>query len=103
MPEVTSESVNSVVILRIRGADEAGVTLLDVLTTYAGALTAVGSKLVIVTDNARVIRQFHETGTVEALRPENIYLGTDIIGDTVRRAYSDAVEWVGATQGGRAS
>ena len=37
MPTVTPESVNSAVILRIRGADEAGATLLDVLATYAGS------------------------------------------------------------------
>ena len=56
-PAVTPESVHSVVILRLRGAEEFGATLLDVLVRYARALHAVGSKLVLVTDNPRIERQ----------------------------------------------
>ncbi|MGI9610352.1 MAG: SulP family inorganic anion transporter, partial [Acidimicrobiia bacterium] len=51
MPEVTSSTRYSVVVLRIRGADEAGATLIDVLANYARALTEVDCKLVVVTDN----------------------------------------------------
>ena len=39
---------NSVVILRLRGRTELGTTFMDVLRRYAQALTACGSKLVIV-------------------------------------------------------
>lgn len=100
MPEVTPSSRHSVVILRIRGADEAGSTFLDSLATYARALRDVGSKLMIVTDNDRIIRQLHETNTIDAIGPTNVYRGTPFIGETVRRANTDAWEWIAAKDTG---
>jgi SulP family sulfate permease len=96
MPDVGPTSKHSVVILRIRGADEAGSTLLDVLRSYATTLRAAGSRLMIVTDNDRLIAQLHETGTIAAIGPERVYRGTDIIGETVIRANGDARSWVAA-------
>ncbi len=93
MPRVTDSSRRAVVILRIRGVDDAGVTLLDALMLYARSLGRVGSKLVIVTDNARVVRQLHTSGTEAVIGEENIYRSTDVIGETVRHAYDDAVAW----------
>ncbi len=94
MPLVTPVSRNSVVILRIRGADDAGATLIDVLKKYATALHDVDSKLVIVTDNRRVIRQLRVTGTTDVLGPDNIYQSTAFVGETARRAHDDATAWV---------
>jgi SulP family sulfate permease len=94
MPAVTPESVNSAVILRVRGADEAGATLLDVLATYAGELRDAGSKLVLVTDNDRVIRQLRVTGALDVIGPDNVYRSSAFIGETTKRAYGDARSWV---------
>jgi SulP family sulfate permease len=94
MPAVTPDSRNSVVILRIRGADDAGATLIDILHRYAASLREVDSKLVIVTDNRRIIRQLRVTGTTEVIGADNVYRSTAFLGETTRRAYSDATEWV---------
>ena len=94
MPEVTPESINSVVILRVRGADDAGATLLDVLDTYAQSLRDVDSKLMVVTDNTRVIRQLRVTGVLDTVGESNVYEGTAFLGATIRLAHADAVEWV---------
>jgi SulP family sulfate permease len=94
MPDVTPDSRHAVVILRVRGADEAGATLLDVLAAYARSLQAVDSKLVIVTDNERLIRQLHATGVAAVIGSENVYRGTTYIGETVREAHRDAVAWI---------
>ncbi|MEM8747631.1 MAG: SulP family inorganic anion transporter, partial [Actinomycetota bacterium] len=93
MPDVTDTSRRSVVILRSRGADEAGSTLLDTLSTYARSLREVDSRLKVVTDNERVIEQLEETGAIDAIGADGVYRGTDIVGDALRRAYADAVEW----------
>jgi SulP family sulfate permease len=98
MPAVTESSRGSVVILRMRGADDAGSTMIDMLGGYAQELTAVGSKLVVVTDNERVIRQLRVTGITGTIGAENVYQGTVFVGETVRRAYDDATEWI-AEQG----
>lgn len=95
MPDITPESRNSVVILRIRGADEAGATLLDVLANYARSLHGVGSRLMIVSDNEHLFRQLDTTGLIDVFGLENVYRGTAFIGETSRRAHADAVTWVG--------
>jgi SulP family sulfate permease len=94
MPTVIDTSRHSVVILRMRGADDAGSTMIDMLATYAGQLVAVGSKLVIVTDNERVIRQLRVTGITDIIGAGNVYQGTVFVGETVRRAHADARAWI---------
>jgi SulP family sulfate permease len=94
MPMVTPESRNSVVILRIRGADDAGATLLDVLERYAQSLRDVDSKLMLVTDNRRVIRQLRVTGTTDVIGSDNVYRSTAFIGETTTKAHADAQAWV---------
>ena len=94
MPELTDESRRSVVILRLRGADDAGATLLDVLTAYAAALADLDSRLLIVTDNDRLVRQLHRTGTIGVLGSDAVYQGTAVILEATRQAYDDAKAWV---------
>lgn len=94
MPTVTPASRHSVLILRIRGADDAGVTVLDVLGAYARSLRDVGSKLVLVTDSGRVIRQLEATGADRDIGSHNLYRSTAFVGEAVRRAHDDAVAWI---------
>lgn len=94
MPTVTPESRNSVVILRIRGADDAGATLIDVIKTLASSLQEVDSKLVIVTGNRNVIRQLRVTGATEIIGAANIYRSSSFLGESSRQAHDDAVRWI---------
>ncbi len=94
MPTVNADSRNSVVILRVRGADEAGATLIDVLETYAQSLRDVDSKLMLVTDNERVIRQLRVTGATDVIGTRNVYRSSAFIGETTRHAHDDARAWV---------
>lgn len=100
MPKVTSTSRGSVVILRLRGADNAGSTFLEVLASYASSLREVGSKFVIVTDNERLIAQLHHTRMIDPIGSENVYRGTAVVGETTRRANEDALAWVHAQADG---
>jgi SulP family sulfate permease len=100
MPVVTPTSRDSVVILRLRGTDDAGSTLLDVLDGYARSLAGMNSRLVVVTDNERIIRQLHDTGTIASIGPDNVYRGTAVIGETVRRAHDDAIVWIASRDEG---
>lgn len=94
LPTPVAASRHSVVILRLRGVHDAGATLLDVLARYARVLQSVDSKLVIVTDNERLIRQLRVTRTMEVLGEQNVYLGGEWVGRTLRQAYADAEEWI---------
>jgi SulP family sulfate permease len=103
MPDVTGASARSVVILRIRGASEAGATLLQMLRDYAAELRAVDSRFMLVTDNPRVFEQLEETGVAAAIGPDYLYRGSDVLGETVRRAHDDARAWVEAHRDSAAS
>ena len=94
MPTVGPTSRNSVVILRIRGSDDAGATFLDILGQYAEALLASNCKLMIVTNNQHVIDQVHNRIVTAAIGIDNLYHGTEYVGETVRQAHVDALEWV---------
>ncbi len=100
MPTVADDSRDAVVILRMRGADDAGSTMLDMLADYAQELAAVGSKLIIVTDNDRVIRQLRVTGITDIIGDDNVYKGTTFVGEASRRAYADASHWIAERRSG---
>ncbi len=94
MPSVLPDSTNSVVVLRVRGVDDAGATMIDVIKTYASSLREVDSKLMIVTGNRNVIRQLRVTGATDIIGSDNVYRSTSFLGESTRQAYEDAVEWV---------
>jgi SulP family sulfate permease len=99
LPAVTDASRNSVVILRLRGRSDLGTTFMDVLLRYAHSLTAVGSRLMVVSTNERIDEQLALTGIADVIGPENVLRGTDHVGEVVRRAYDDAMAWVEAGRG----
>ncbi|TQM13627.1 SulP family inorganic anion transporter [Pseudonocardia kunmingensis] len=94
LPDVTEASVGSAVILRMRGADDAGATFIDVLTRYSAALRHAGSRLILVTDSPRIRRQLRVTGALRVLGEENLYQGGEWVGRTLQRAHRDALAWV---------
>ena len=96
LPEVTDESRSSVVILRLRGKSDLGTTFMDILRRYAERAGAVGSKLMLVSADRRVIEQLRVTGVTAVVGEENIYPTDAWLGATVARAYGDALEWVEA-------
>ena len=94
LPAVTPASRHSVVIVRLRGRSDLGTTFMDVLRRYAVALTAVGSKLVIVSANERIRAQLDLTGVLAVVGAENVHAGTERVGAALRLAYADAEVWV---------
>jgi SulP family sulfate permease len=94
LPAPTDASHNAVVILRLRGRTDLGTTFMDVLGRYATAVTAAGSKLVIVSASERIQEQLRVTGVTDLISPENIYTGDGRVGATFKRAYADAERWI---------
>ena len=94
LPTLATTSLNSVVILRLRGRTDLGTTFMDVLRRYAQALTAAGSKLVIVSASERIQEQLRVTGVTDLISPQDIYAGDERVGATLKRAYADATSWI---------
>ena len=95
LPNVTDSTHHSVVILRLRGRSDLGTTFMDVLSRYSEQLSAAESKLVIVSSDERVHEQFAVTGVTAAVGRQNLYTSDEWVGATVKRAYEEALEWVG--------
>lgn len=100
LPAVTEESRNAVVILRLRGKEDIGSTLIEVMVRYAEALAAVGSRFVIVTDSDQIPLQLDRTGAEDVIGEKNIYRGTEWVGASLRRAYRDGLAWIARGQSG---
>jgi sulfate permease, SulP family len=96
LPDVTRETKNSVVVLRLRGMSDLGSTLMEVLNRYGSELKLASSKLVIVSDQERVIEQLAITGVSKTLGRDNIYASDEWVGQTVRVAADEARDWVAA-------
>ena len=95
LPSITPTTRNSIVVIRIRGADDAGSTVMDVLADYARALREADSRLAVVTDSDRVARQLRQTGVVELIGETRLYRSSAFIGEATRRAHDDGLVWIG--------
>jgi SulP family sulfate permease len=94
LPAVGPESRNSVVILRLRGKEDIGSSLIDVMVRYADALSSASSRFVLVTDSETILLQLERTGAHDQIGPDNLYLGTEWVGETLKKAHRDSLEWV---------
>jgi SulP family sulfate permease len=94
LPVADANSEGSVVILRMRGVDEIGLSLIAVLKEYAASLDAHDCSLILTLGNDRVLGQLRHEGLVDALGEGSVYMGTEWRGETVRRAYREALERV---------
>ncbi|MET0673571.1 MAG: SulP family inorganic anion transporter [Microbacterium pygmaeum] len=91
LPTVSSASRGSVVIIRLRGTDQIGLSLVDVLRRYAHDLRDADSSLKLVISEQRVLDLVESSGLADELGPKNIYRSTEWVGETVRRAHAEAL------------
>ncbi|WP_231502570.1 SulP family inorganic anion transporter [Blastococcus sp. URHD0036] len=89
-------SGRAVVIIRLRGVEALGVSVIDVLRRYGGELQEAGSRLVLVVSSERVRHQLEGEGLSDLLGRDAIYVGDEWVGATSRRAHEDAEQWVAA-------
>ncbi len=94
LPNVTDDTHNSVVVLRLRGRTDLGSTFMDVLLRYAEALRDQESKLVLVSANDNIHEQLAVTRVTSVVGSQNIYTSDEWVGRTFKQAYRDASVWV---------
>ena len=94
LPALAETSRGSVVILRLRGVDEVGMTVVEMLRRYVTTARRHGSRVVLVLDSARLMTELDVTGLLRDLGEENLYRGDEWVGRALRRARRDAAAWV---------
>lgn len=93
MPSVDAATDRAVVVLRLRGTDDLGMSAANVVAKYAEDLRAADSRL-LVNGNETLMRQLASNGTLSRIGPENYYLGNEWHGRALRRADADGRAWI---------
>lgn len=94
LPAVTPATRNSAVVIRLRGVNAIGLSIIDVLRRYANRLGEARCELVLVLSSERVVRQLELEGVTALIGAGNVYIGNEWLGETARRAHDDARRWV---------
>ena len=85
---------HAVVIIRIRGVDQVGSTMIGFMERYAGELRANGGKLVLSGVSQHVLDQLLKTETTESVPEDSIFMATDTLGESTRDALAGANVWL---------
>jgi SulP family sulfate permease len=93
LPSV-GQAQGCVVILRLRDRDEIGSTFIRTIRRYTQQLQAQGNKIMLVGISQNVYEQLERTDLLDLIGEKNIYLSQPIFGKALRRALSDAGEWI---------
>ncbi|MDQ7877207.1 SulP family inorganic anion transporter [Microbacterium sp. QXD-8] len=96
LPDVSRESSGAVVIVRLRGTDEIGLSHVEVLRRFAHELRDADSTLKVVASEERVIAHLAAGGLTADIGEDNVYRGSEWVGEGLRRAYADALTEIGA-------
>lgn len=90
LPQVDGTSRGAAVVIRLRGTDQVGLALVEVLRRYAAQLDAMEATLRIVASEQRVLTQLERSGLTAELGADRVYAGTEWVGSALRTADADA-------------
>lgn len=85
---------NPVVILRLRGRNTFGATLLEVLSNYADKLQKLNGQLYLTGMSEQAREQVVRTGKLSLSGPVRAYEATPVIWESTREAVADARTWL---------
>lgn len=91
LPVVTPASEHGVVVLRLRGVDHVGLSVVEVLRRFYTALLAQEATLKLVVGNDAVYRQLAAAGLLDEIGHEHVYRGSEWLGEAVMRAREDGL------------
>lgn len=87
-----------IVILRLRGFNEIGATLIEVLSDYADKLRQVGGRLYLTGIGTRAFERLKATGEFRLTGPVRLYEATPVLRESTRRALADAEAWLAGSE-----
>lgn len=85
---------NVVVILRLRGHAAVGATLIEVLSDYAELLRGANGRLYLTGLGEEAYEQVQRSDKLRLSGPVRAYEVTPILGQSTRKAYTDAQTWL---------
>lgn len=92
LPVPEPGSIGSVVVLRMRGKEDLGSTFINTIVRYNDSVSAVGSHLVLAGIGERVLAQLTNTGALDRLGTENVFVATHKLGESLQAGLRRARE-----------
>jgi SulP family sulfate permease len=83
----------TVVILRLRGRDEIGSTLIGLLQRYADSLESTGNRMILCGVSEPVFEQMRRTGLVRSLGEGGVHIEQPQLGASLNAALTVAERW----------
>jgi len=83
----------TVVILRLRGRDEIGSTLIGLLQRYADSLKSTGNRMILCGVSEPVFEQMRRTGLVRSLGEGGVHIEQPQLGASLNAALTVAERW----------
>ncbi|MEX1104489.1 MAG: SulP family inorganic anion transporter, partial [Dehalococcoidia bacterium] len=83
-----------VLVLRLRGHNSFGATLVEVLSKYAAKIEEAGGRLYLSGVSEQVHRNAARTGKLPLAGTIRVYEATPVVGQSTRAAFRDAEEWL---------
>lgn len=93
-------SQRAVVILLLRGYEDIGSTVNEVLRRYTQALQANAGKLILAGVAPSLRQQLQRTALLDMIGEENIFMATETIGEAANAAVRAAQEWLATASPG---
>jgi sulfate permease, SulP family len=90
----TNSAQHPVVILRLRGRNTVGATLLEVLSNYADKLQKLDGRLYLTGMTGEAREQVVRTGKLSLTGPVRAYEATPVVWESTSEAVSDAHTWL---------
>ena len=91
------DAKRAVVILLLRGYEDVGSTVSEVLRRYTQALQANAGKLLLAGVSPGLRDQLQRTGMLDLIGAENIFLASKTIGEAGNAALHAATDWLAET------
>ena len=98
LPAVTADTQHSVVILRLRGIDDLGVSITNVVVRFAADLAGADSRL-LLNGGEQLRARLAKSGALDQIGVDNFYLGDAWHGRTLRKADVDGRNWIAEQTG----
>ena len=96
LPHPDTETTPTVVILDLRGHQSLDTTTRNMLTDYAETLRKHGCRLMLAEMEAQARDTLEHTGTLDLIGSDNVFGGTDQVGESIRDAQAAATRWLAA-------
>lgn len=97
LPNVGDETHHAVVILSLRARTDLGSTFIGVIERYAEQLAAHESRLLLAGLNETSRDQIKQVGLLDTIGRKNVFLDTEIVGESIHEALDEATRWLAAT------